>query len=681
MRPPRLTVGLAVLLAFAAALALLHGCQETSKPTEPSAAAAAVLKTLTIQASSGGDGVVTSNPAGINCNVTGGVPAATGCKAQFQSTVVVTLTAVAKAGHAFKEWFGDCHGSGTCQVPMTADHTVGARFFKGPFVIKIASGIAGAGNGTVKTQPGLTPAINCVITNGTPASTGCSATYPANTALTFTAGPASGFVFNGWGAPCSGTGTCAYKAVQSRTISASFASGGPNIAAVQGKWATAFTTPVVAVHLHLLPTRKVLLFGHRGETYLWDSANPGAGLTQANKTYDFFCSGHAFLPDGRLLVAGGTITGGHGLPGAAIFNPSSGSWGSIAAMAQGRYYPTVTTLPDGELLVVSGADENGGVVGLPEIGDGTGWQKLTTANLQIPDPFYPAMFVAPNGKVFLAGFPQITRYLDVSGTGQWTTVANRKVANRKMGSAVMYAPGKVLFAGGGDPPTESAEVIDLNQPSPSWRLVQGMAFPRRQMNATILADGKVLVTHGTSGPGFNDVTNAVRYAELWDPATESWSRMARESSPRTYHSTALLLPSGRVLSSGSGEGGGVSFDNSQFSAELFSPPYLFNANGSSATRPTITSAPAKISYGHSFTVQTPDAAAVTRGTLIRLSSVTHAFNMTQVIFPLSFSSGGPTTLTAVGPSGGNLAPPGPYMLFLLNAAGVPSVAKIVAVGP
>jgi galactose oxidase len=341
----------------------------------------------------------------------------------------------------------------------------------------------------------------------------------------------------------------------------------------------------------------------------------------------------------------------------------------------------VTTLPDGELLVVSGADEDAAVVGVPEIGDGTGWRKLTTAGLQIPDPFYPAMFVAPNGKVFLAGFPQITRYLDVSGTGQWTTVATRKVANRKMGSAVMYAPGKVLFAGGGDPPTESAEVIDLNQPAPSWRLVSGMAFPRRQMNATILADGKVLVTHGTSGPGFNDVANAVRYAELWDPVTESWSRMARETSPRAYHSTALLLPSGRVLSTGSGEGGGVSFDNSQFSAELFSPPYLFNADGSSATRPTITSAPAKISYGQSFTVQTPNAAAVTRGTLIRLSSVTHAFNMTQVIFPLTFSSAGPTALNAVGPSGGNLAPPGPYMLFLLNAAGVPSVAKIVAVGP
>ncbi|HEY7636452.1 MAG TPA: galactose oxidase-like domain-containing protein [Gemmatimonadales bacterium] len=681
MRSPRLTFGFAVLLAFVAMLALVHGCQERSKPTEPEVVAAVVTThSLTILASSGGDGLVSSSPAGINCVVTGGVPVA-GCKAQFQSTVTVKLTALPKTGHAFKEWFRDCHGSGACAVSMTADHVVGARFFKGPFVIKISSGTAGVGNGTVKSQVGLTPTINCVISNGTPAATGCSATYPANTALTFTAVPASGQRFSGWGAPCSGTGTCAFTTVQGRTVAASFAPSGPNVVAIEGKWQTTLTAPVVAVHLHQLPTGKVLLFGHRGATYIWDRANPGAALTQAAKTYDFFCGGHAFLADGRLLIAGGTITGSHGRPGAAIFDPSTETWSSIASMAQGRYYPTATTLPDGEILVVSGSDEAGVDVGVPEVFNGTGWRRLTTANLDIPSPFYPAMFVAPNGKVFLAGFPPTTRYLDVNGTGQWTTVAVRKVADRKLGSAVMYAPGKILFAGGGDPPTQSAEVIDLNQPSPAWRIVPGMAFARRQMNATILADGKVLVTNGTDGPGFNDVSNAVHYAELWNPVTESWSRMAREASPRTYHSTAMLLPSGRVLSTGSGEGGGVSFDNSQFSAELFSPPYLFNADGSTAARPTITSAPSKISYGHTFSVQTPDAGTVTRGTLIRLSSVTHAFNMTQVIFPLTLSNGGATTLNAAAPGSGNLAPPGPYMLFLLNGAGVPSVANIVMVGP
>jgi len=208
-----------------------------------------------------------------------------------------------------------------------------------------------------------------------------------------------------------------------------------------------------------------------------------------------------------------------------------------------------------------------------------------------------------------------------------------------------------------------------------------MQFARRQMNATLLADGQVLVTGGTSGPGFNDVTSPVFDAELWNPATESWKTMARESVVRTYHSTALLLPDARVLSSGSGEGGGVSFANSQLSAQIFSPPYLFNPDGTLALRPTITSAPSKLSYGQPLTVQTPDAGSVIRGTLIRLSSVTHAFNQSQLIYPLTFSVTGSTTLSADGPQNANLAPPGPYMLFLVDAKGVPSKAKMVTVGP
>jgi len=245
---------------------------------------------------------------------------------------------------------------------------------------------------------------------------------------------------------------------------------------------------------------------------------------------------------------------------------------------------------------------------------------------------------------------------------------------------VMYAPGKILYAGGGDPPTNSAEVIDLNQASPAWRTVPGMAFARRQMNATILADGQVLVTNGTSGAGFNDVTRAVRQAELWNPATGVWTTMAAEAVGRTYHSTALLLPDGRVLSSGSGEGGGVAYEDSEFSGQVFSPPYLFNSDGTLAARPTISSAPSRLVYNQTFTIGTPDAGSVRRGTLIRLSSVTHAFNQSQLVYPLTFSSTGTTTLTAMGPHNARQAPPGPYMLFLVNERGVPSRAKMVTVG-
>jgi hypothetical protein len=208
-----------------------------------------------------------------------------------------------------------------------------------------------------------------------------------------------------------------------------------------------------------------------------------------------------------------------------------------------------------------------------------------------------------------------------------------------------------------------------------------MHFARRQMNATLLADGQVLVTNGTSGPGFNDVTSPVYDAELWNPTTESWSTLAPESVPRTYHSTTLLLPDARVLSSGSGEGGGVAYENSQLSAQVFSPPYLYDADGTLADRPTISSAPSRLSYGQTFTVETPDAGSVARGTLIRLSSVTHAFNQSQLIYPLAFAAAGPTSLTAAGPTNANQAPPGPYMLFLVNGNGVPSKAKMVTIGP
>jgi hypothetical protein len=444
-----------------------------------------------------------------------------------------------------------------------------------------------------------------------------------------------------------------------------------------GQWEPLFATPVVVVHAHVLPTGKVLVWGDRGDAQLWEATT---GFTPVSKSYRIYCSAHTFLPDGRLLVVGGTTASTGGLRWATVFDPSSRSWSATSDMAQGRYYATTTTLPNGDILAVSGHDTTKAVVTIPEVWNGSGWRRLTSAPLSIPDPYYPAMFVAPNGKVFLAGFPQMTRYLDVSGSGQWTTVGNRNVADRTMGSAVMYAPGKVLFAGGGDPPTASAEVIDLNQASPSWRTVSSMAFARRQMNATLLADGSVLVTGGTSGPGFNDQASPVHAAELWDPQTESWRTLASESRTRTYHGTSVLLPSGQVLSSGSGEGGGVPFANSEFSAQIFNPPYLFHADGSAAVRPSITSAPSRLSYGQSFTVQTPNAGSVTRGTLIRLSSVTHAFNMSQLVYPVTFTAAGGTGLSATAPPNANVAPPGPYMLFLINGSGVPSVAKIVMVG-
>ena len=353
--------------------------------------------------------------------------------------------------------------------------------------------------------------------------------------------------------------------------------------------------------------------------------------------YDLFCAGHSFLADGRLFVAGGHIQNGVGLPNATTYDPFTNLWTSVPNMNAGRWYPTATTLANGDMLVVSGSiDSTVGENRLPgvfQVQSDT-WRDLT--NAQISLDLYPRMHLAPNGRVFNSAPSTVTRYLDTSGTGAWTVVANRSVnVYRDYGSSVMYDDGKVLVAGGADPPTNTAEVIDLNGSNPAWRSVASMAFARRQQNATLLPDGKVLVTGGTSGPGFNNTNTPVFAAEMWDPATENWTTMASAQIPRLYHSAAVLLPDGRLLSTGG---------NGYTQTEIYEPPYLFKG-----ARPTITSAPANVGYGQTFFVETPDVASVTQVTWIRLSSTTHAFDMNQRINRLSFSqvAGG---LNVVAPS-------------------------------
>jgi hypothetical protein len=433
---------------------------------------------------------------------------------------------------------------------------------------------------------------------------------------------------------------------------------------VVGQWSSPQAWPVAAVHNHMLSTGKVLFWGYSDEAWLWDPAT--AGLTPAARAgYNTFCSGHSFLPDGRLLVTGGHISNSVGLSTAATYDPASDSWVRLPNMNAGRWYPTNTTLANGDLLVVSGdVDTTQGVNRLAQIWQGaTGaWRDLTGAQLALP--LYPFMHLAPNGRVFASGPSQVTRYLDTTGSGSWSVVANSIYGFRSYGSSVLYDDGKVLIVGGSDPPTNTAEVIDLNASTPAWRSVSPMTYKRRQINATLLADGTVLVTGGSSSPGFNEPAGAVYAGELWNPVAETWTTVASFTQYRGYHSFTLLLPDGRVLS-----GGG----DASMSAEVYSPGYLFKG-----ARPVITSAPSTVTYGQPFFVGTADAAQIRGVTLLRLSSVTHAFNMEQRINRLAFSAA-TDGLDVAGPTNSNLSPPGHYMLFILNGSGVPSVAKIVRV--
>jgi galactose oxidase len=444
----------------------------------------------------------------------------------------------------------------------------------------------------------------------------------------------------------------------------------PEPMATEGQWAAPFTWPVVAVHLHLLPDGRVLSWGRIGDPQVWD---PATGLfTPAPSATDVFCAGHAFLADGRLLVAGGHISDNPGLPDANLFDAQTGEWTPVASMAHGRWYPTATTLADGRVLALAGQDENGVDVAVPEVWDGNGWSALPNAAQVMP--FYPRTFVAPNGLVFYAGELQQSAYLDPDGAGSWTPVASSLYGRRDYGTAVMYRPGEVLIAGGSDPPdgtpTASAEIIDLNDGAPAWKYTGSMSFPRRHLNATLLPDGRVAVTGGTSSAGFSDPAGGVHRAEVWDPATGVWTGWASTAVTRVYHGTTLLLPDGRLLHGGSGDGADLP---RELSAELFTPPYLLRG-----PRPSIASAPASLVYGGSAQIDTPDAGRVLAVSLVRLPSVTHAFDQNQRFVPLTFvrSAGG---LRVDAPPSGAIAPPGHYMLFLVDGDGVPSVARIVRV--
>jgi len=447
--------------------------------------------------------------------------------------------------------------------------------------------------------------------------------------------------------------------------------------AVVGLWSQVLDWPLVAIHMNLMPNGKVLAWDDHTDATgaaVFDPSTLGVTAVPFT-TANLFCSGHSLLPDGRIFVAGGHTSNHVGINNASIFDGQTQRWTSGAKMAVGRWYPTVTALPDGRMLALAGevncADCNATV---PEVFDpATGtWTRLTGAPLDMP--YYPHVFVLPDGRILVAGSNRLeipTYALDIA-TQTWTTVDPIAV---HAGSAVMYTPGKIMKSGRGwhtDTPTVPAVattyVLDMTAPSPHWRQTASMAFPRTQHNMTLLADGTVLTIGGGTNSDVFDPNAPVMTPELWDPATEIWTLMAPQQRPRIYHSTALLMPDGRVLSAGGGRWGPSFLD-----AQFYSPPYLFKG-----PRPTITSAPATVGYAANFFVGTPDAANISTVTLVRLGSVTHAFNANQRFLKLTFqpTAGG---LTVQAPSTANLAPPGHYMVFILNANGVPSVASIVQI--
>jgi PKD repeat protein len=434
---------------------------------------------------------------------------------------------------------------------------------------------------------------------------------------------------------------------------------------VVGQWSSVMDWGLQAKHMVALPTGKVIVWSTGSNASVWDPAT--GSFTAAPALFgDLHCAGQSVLADGRVIVVGGQNGAPHiGTAITSIFDPYSGTWTQGPDMSYFRWYATSTTLADGRVLATSGDAPDGTRATIPEIYDPVAntWTKLTGASRS--QSLYPLMFVLPDKRVFEAGPGSSTAILDTTGTGSWTAgPTNAYSTNGYSESAVMYAPGKIIRAGGGDPAINRVSVIDMTAASPAWRDVTPMAFPRRRMNLTILADGSVMAIGGTRSA--DDATQAVLEGEIWNPATEQWTTVAAMAEARMYHSSAVLLPDGRVVVGG-GEAAG------RLRAQLYSPPYL--AQGA---RPVISSAPAVTAYGAAFTVTTPDAASITSVALIRLAAATHAFDQNQRYVPLSFSIGA-GSLSVTGPIDGGTAPPGPYQLVIKNAAGVPSVASMIRV--
>jgi hypothetical protein len=458
-----------------------------------------------------------------------------------------------------------------------------------------------------------------------------------------------------------------------------------------GLWQILPTTmPINPIHLAMLNDGTVLVIAGSGNDATVQNFTAGVWdptlqtfRTQA-VTWDMFCNGMLVLPNGRPFINGGNLQYSPflGLARTSLYDPPTGQFIDVQNMAHGRWYPTVTLLGDGRVMTFSGLTETDTTNSAVEIyTDGAGWSP-EYQTFWVP-PLYPRQHLLPNGLVFYSGSDPNARFFNPS-THTWSgVVASTNYGGvRTYGSSVLlpltpangYRP-KVLIFGGGNPATATTELIDLSVPNPQWQYGPPMSEARIEMNATILPNGKVLAAGGSVND--EDAGTSSLLADLYDPATNTFSSAGANAVPRLYHSSTILLPDATVALMGGNPHQGFY----ESSVELYSPAYLFNADGTTASRPSIDSVTAgPLGYGAAFQVQTANAADIRSVVLIRPGAPTHSFDTEQRLIGLSFTAGS-GVLNVTTPPNSNIAPPGYYMLFVLNSAGTPSVAKFVQLLP
>ena len=463
---------------------------------------------------------------------------------------------------------------------------------------------------------------------------------------------------------------------------------------VKGNYSPVMKWPLIGIHAVLTPDGRVLSYGTdrngiQTGKFVYDIWDPLLGTgslshnTLPNRTsVDVFCGAQLIVPGtGNIQLFGGDITSAAGQstnnPNAdtTLYRSLDDSLSKTGAMHRKRWYATATALANGEIYVQGGA----GGKDLPEVRQRNGtYRLLTGANTSGVFEYYPRNFLAPDGQVF--GFNNQVMYrIKTAGAGAFQRVGTFPGPNIGWtSSAVMIAPSKILQVGGGNLQAASsqAHVIDIATTVPNVEQVASMTYPRHWHNATVLADGRVLVSGGSQVA--NKAVNVAYTSEIYDPAQKRWTQAAKAQRMRLYHSTALLLPDATVLTMAGGAAGSAPVNN--LDAEIYYPPYLFLPSGKRAPRPVITSAPLNVQAGATISIGTPNAGSIKRVALVKTGSVTHSFDMDQRYVELPFTVAD-HTLTAVLPQNKAHTPPGSYLLFVINSLGTPSQADILRISP
>jgi len=475
---------------------------------------------------------------------------------------------------------------------------------------------------------------------------------------------------------------------------------------VMGSWGPVIAWPEIPISLANLPDGRVLSWsstetnGIESGT-LFTHASVFDPLTESfisvdNDFHDMFCAGLATLENGTIVASGGNPSDRR----TSAFNPATLQWSALADMFDLRWYGSALTLPDNTIFQ-SFAKDSGNRSELYDPMRNT-WAPRPNADMQTlvneqsdvnsaPSPtgslgleWYSHLAVAPQGDVFQGGPTPTWHRFDPTG-GAPNVALGRPIGDvaRMFGNAVNYGEGKVLLIGGADrrvdPPTSVDHVyrVDLNGPSPAVTPGAPMHFPRALSNTVTLPNGELLVVGGNTAAIQFDDTTSVYPAEIYDPTANVWRIVDSINVPRNYHSTALLLKDGRVLSAGGG-GCGNNCTVNHLDGQIFSPPYLFEADDTPALRPTLSLlGPSQIRAGDSLVVSA--SAGTSSFSVVRLSATTHHLNTDQRFLPVAAIDHGDGTFTLGFPANPNVLIVGNYYLFALDGDGTPSVAETIQV--